>query len=85
MKPEEINPNHFRQIVIEQLQWEIRVAEESSLSDKEKHIETIIKNFLKQFKGNKLVNLNSIEEVREELKKWEKRQEAEKAHDDDER
>jgi len=45
MKPEEINPNHFRQIVIEQLQWEIRVAEESSLSDKEKHIETIIKNF----------------------------------------
>jgi len=77
-------PNHFRTIVIEQLQWQIKLVEESSIPDKKEAKEDIIKRFLADYQNNELVNLNTIEEVEEELAKLKVRQQAAKAKDDDE-
>ena len=83
MNPEEINKNHFRNIALEHLQSQLKLVKESTVPNKSEYVKKIIQNFLEQFKDNELVGLTTIEQVKEELKKLEKRQKAEKARDDD--
>ena len=82
MNPEERNKNHYRNIAIEHLQSQLNLVKESTVPNKSEYVEKIIQNFLEQFKDNELVGLTTVEQVKEELKKLEKRQKAEKARDD---
>ena len=77
MRPEEENPNHFRNITIEQLQWQLNIIEEANLPNKEEYKKKIIQKFLEEFKDNELINLNTVEEVEAELRKLVARQRAE--------
>jgi len=83
MKPEEVDVNHFKYIVIEQLQSKIKLVKESTIPNKDECIEKIIQNFLEEFKDNELVNLTSSEQVKCELKKLEERQKVKKTRDED--
>lgn len=83
MNPEERIPNYFRRIVIEQLQFELKLVDEGTLPNKQKYVDKIIQNFLEKYKDNELVNLKTSEEVKEELRKLEAIQKA--RYDGDER
>ena len=83
MKPEEINKNHFRDIAIEQLQWELSLLEGAGIPNSKEARQGAIKRFLEEYKNNELVNLNSIEEVEEELAKLKSRLKEAIAKDDD--
>ena len=84
MNPEEINKNHYRNIAIEHLQSKLNLVKESTVPNKNEYIERTIQNFLDEFKDNELVGLTTVEQVKEELKHLEERQNAEKVRDDDE-
>ena len=85
MNLEQENKNHFRNIAIEQLIWQLKLVEESTLPNKAKSRRDIIQNFLDEYKNNELVNLNTIEEVEEELKKVKIRNKKEKRTEGEER